>query len=65
MTDRLSIAARGARRDGGGRDGLRVGKWDSGGTVRLDVTGDPSELGPQDLVIGTMKAQDWPAVLAH
>src|SRR5215471_8183298 len=46
------------------RDGLRVEKWDGGGTVRLEVTNDPSELGPQDLVIGTMKAQDWPAGLA-
>ena len=45
-------------------DGLRVDKWDGGGTVRLDVTDNPSELGPQDLVIGTMKAQDWPAGLA-
>jgi 2-dehydropantoate 2-reductase len=31
--------------------------------VRLEVTDDPAELGPQDLVIGTMKAQDWPAGL--
>src|SRR5215472_17324113 len=46
------------------RDGLRVDKWDGGGTVQLDVTDNPSELGPQDLVIGTMKAQDWPAGLA-
>jgi 2-dehydropantoate 2-reductase len=46
------------------RDGLRVDKWDGGGMVRLEVTDNPSELGPQDLVIGTMKAQDWPAGLA-
>src|SRR5215470_7530428 len=46
------------------RDGLRVDKWDGGGTVQLEVTDDPAELGPQDLVIGTMKAQDWPAGLA-
>src|SRR5271157_2068495 len=45
------------------RDGLRVDKWDGGGTVRLEVTDNPSEIGPQDLVIGTMKAQDWPAAL--
>lgn len=44
-------------------DGLRVDKWDGGGTVRLEVTDNPAELGPQDLVIGTMKAQDWPAGL--
>jgi 2-dehydropantoate 2-reductase len=43
---------------------LRVDKWDGGGTVRLEVIDNPSELGPQDLVIGTMKAQDWPAGLA-
>ena len=46
------------------RDGLHVDKWDGGGMVRLEVTDDPAELGPQDLVIGTMKAQDWPAGLA-
>ena len=45
-------------------DGLHVDKWDGGGMVRLEVTDDPAELGPQDLVIGTMKAQDWPAGLA-
>src|SRR6516165_1567380 len=45
-------------------DGLRVDKWDGGGTVRLEITDNPSELGQQDLVIGTMKAQDWPAGLA-
>jgi 2-dehydropantoate 2-reductase len=46
------------------RDGLRVDKWDGGGTVRLEITDNPAELGPKDLVIGTMKAQDWPAGLA-
>src|SRR5262249_38414297 len=45
----------------GGR--WRGDKWDGGGTVRLEVTDNPSEIGPQDLVIGTMKAQDWPAGL--
>src|SRR6516165_1956418 len=45
-------------------DGLRVDKWDGGGTVRLEITDNPSEVGPQDLVIGTMKAQDWPTSLA-
>ena len=46
------------------RDGLRVDKWDGGGTVQLEVTDNPAEIGPQDLVIGTMKAQDWPAGLS-
>jgi 2-dehydropantoate 2-reductase len=45
------------------RDGLRVDKWDGGGVARLEATDDPRALGPQDLVIGTMKAQDWPAAL--
>ena len=45
-------------------DGLRVDKWDDGGTVRIEVTDDPAAIGPQDLVIGTMKAQDWPAGLS-
>ena len=42
------------------RNGLHVEKWDGGGVARLEVTDNPPELGPQDLVIGTMKAQDWP-----
>jgi 2-dehydropantoate 2-reductase len=47
------------------RDGLRVEKWDGGGGVaRLEASDDTRSLGPQDLVIGTMKAQDWPAALA-
>ncbi len=45
------------------RKGLHVEKWDGGGVVRLDVTDNPAEFGAQDLVIGTMKAQDWPAGL--
>src|SRR5207245_5654692 len=58
------LVARGAALEAIGRDGLQVDKWDGGGVVRLDVTGNPAELGPQDLVIGTMKAQDWPQGLA-
>jgi 2-dehydropantoate 2-reductase len=46
------------------RNGLHIEKWDGDGVVRLDVTDNPAELGPQDLVIGTMKAQDWPAGIA-
>ena len=46
------------------RAGLNVEKWDGGGVVRLEVNDTPAELGPQDLVIGTMKAQDWPQGLA-
>ena len=45
------------------RDGLRVEKWDGGGVARIEATDDPVALGPQDLVIGTMKAQDWPSGL--
>ncbi len=45
------------------RDGLRVEKWNGGGVARIEATDDPAALGPQDLVIGTMKAQDWPAGL--
>jgi 2-dehydropantoate 2-reductase len=46
-------------------DGLRVDKWDGGGTVRLEVTDNPAELGPQDLVIGTMKARTGLPVSPH
>jgi 2-dehydropantoate 2-reductase len=45
------------------RDGLRVEKWDGGGTAQIEASDDPATFGPQDLVIGTMKAQDWPAAL--
>jgi 2-dehydropantoate 2-reductase len=57
------LVARGATLEAISRDGLQVDKWDGGGVVRLEVTDAPGELGPQDLVIGTMKAQDWPAGL--
>src|SRR5438105_4221113 len=57
------LVARGATLEAISRDGLQVDKWDGSGVVRLDVTGAPAELGPQDLLIGTMKAQDWPAGL--
>ena len=58
------LVARGETLDAIRRDGLHVDKWDGGGVVRLDVTGNPAEFGTQDLVIGTMKAQDWPRGLA-
>ena len=58
------LVARGENLTAIRRDGLRVDKWDGGGTVWLEATDNPSELGQQDLVIGTMKAQDWPAGLA-
>src|SRR5438874_2762408 len=58
------LVARGATLEAIARDGLQVDKWDGGGVVRLEVTDNPAELGSQDLVIGTMKAQDWPQGLA-
>src|SRR5439155_22977519 len=57
------LVARGATLEAIRRDGLRVDKWDGGGVVRLEISDQPAEFGPQDLVIGTMKAQDWPAGL--
>ena len=46
------------------RDGLRVDKWDGrGGVAQLEASDEPRSFGPQDLVIGTMKAQDWPGAL--
>ena len=45
------------------RNGLHIEKWDGGGVARLEVADTPTELGRQDLVIGTIKAQDWPAGL--
>lgn len=47
------------------RAGLRIERpQGGGGVVRVEATDDAASLGPQDLVIGTMKAQDWPAGLA-
>ncbi|HEY1301227.1 MAG TPA: 2-dehydropantoate 2-reductase [Stellaceae bacterium] len=57
------LVARGAALDAIRRDGLRIDKWDGGGTVHIEASGDAAQFGPQDLVIGTMKAQDWPAAL--
>ncbi len=57
------LVARGAGLEAIRRDGLRVDKWDGGGVARLEASGDPADFGPQDLVIGAMKAQDWPAGL--
>ncbi len=60
-----TLVARGEALAAISRDGLRVEKWDGGGgVVRIEATEDSRLLGPQDLVIGTMKAQDWPAALA-
>ena len=59
------LVARGATLAAIRRDGLRVEKWDGGGgVVHIEATDDARAFGPQDLVIGTMKAQDWPAGLA-
>lgn len=57
------LVARGAGLEAIRRDGLIVDKWTGGGTVRIEASGNAADFGPQDLVIGTMKAQDWPAAL--
>lgn len=58
------LVARGASLAAIRRDGLRVEKWDGkGGVARIEASDDPRRFGPQDLVIGTMKAQDWPSAL--
>jgi 2-dehydropantoate 2-reductase len=62
-----TLVARGAALDAIRRDGLRVEMapglaWESG-RVRLATCADTAALGPQDVVIGTMKAQDWPDAL--
>jgi 2-dehydropantoate 2-reductase len=57
------LVARGAGLEAIQRDGLHVDKWTGGGTVPIEASGDAAQFGPQELVIGTMKAQDWPAAL--
>ena len=57
------LVARGAGLEAIRRDGLFVDKWTGGGSVHIEASGDAADFGPQDLVIGTMKAQDWPPAL--
>jgi 2-dehydropantoate 2-reductase len=57
------LVTRGATLEALRRDGLCLERAEGGGSVRLEATDDPHSLGQQDLVIGTMKAQDWPAAL--
>jgi 2-dehydropantoate 2-reductase len=58
-----TLIARGATLAAIRRDGLRVDRPEGGGAVWLEASDDPAALGPQDLVIGALKAQDWPAAL--
>jgi 2-dehydropantoate 2-reductase len=57
------LLARGATLAALRRDGLRVEGPLFAGVERFEASEDPADFGAQDLVIGTMKAQDWPAAL--
>lgn len=57
------LVARGASAAAIARDGLRFEEAGRSETSRPRVAEDPRDLSPVDVVIGTLKAQDWPAAL--
>ena len=57
------LLARGATLAALNRDGLRVEGPLFAGVARVEASADAADFGIQDLVIGTLKAQDWPAAL--
>jgi 2-dehydropantoate 2-reductase len=63
----VSLVARGTQLEAIRRAGLRVRDRASGKleTTRPRVESDPAKLGPQDIVIVTVKAQSLPEVAAH
>src|SRR2546430_4362792 len=61
----VSVVARGAHLAAIRANGLTVEKPDRSINVRLAATDDPTELGPQDAVIVTVKAPALPAVAAR
>ena len=58
----VSVVARGAQLDAIRRNGLRVRSEDNTQTFRVHAESDPEELGAQDYVLVTVKAQSLPAV---
>lgn len=61
----VSVIARGAHLDGIRSNGLRLILGDDDFTVQVNATDTPSDLGPQDLVISTLKAQALGGVAAQ
>lgn len=59
-----SVVARGAHLAAIRADGLRVELPDRSFTARLPASDDPAELGPQDVVLVTVKSPSLPAVAA-
>lgn len=57
------LVARGSSASVIARDGLTVDRNGVRETVDIRVVGSGAEAGPQDVVIGTMKAQDWPGAV--
>ncbi len=60
----ISVVARGAHLAAIRANGLRLVTPDEDFTVRVSASDDPAELGPQDLVISTLKAQSLGAAAA-
>ena len=60
----VSVVARGAHLAAIRADGLTVETPDTAITVKLPASDDPADLGPQDVVIVTVKAPALPAVAA-
>ena len=60
--ENVSVIARGAQLDAIRERGLVVLAGDQRIEVRVRCTGDPAELGPQDLVVVALKGQQLPAI---
>ena len=60
----VSIVIRGRHLEAVRAHGLRLVKHDEDFTVPIRASNDPAELGPQDLVISTLKAQDLSSAAA-
>jgi 2-dehydropantoate 2-reductase len=61
----VSLVARGAHRQAINSNGLTLRQNGQAFTCALPCVEDPSELGPQDVVIVTLKAHSVPAIVDH
>src|SRR5690606_24678041 len=61
----VSLVARGPHLSAMRENGLTLIEANGRSTVRVTVSDDPAELGPQDFVIVTLKAHSVPPVVGH
>ncbi|WP_421996424.1 ketopantoate reductase family protein [Reyranella sp.] len=58
-----TVIARGRSADALRRDGLTIERHGRRETVRVAVASPDDDIGLQDMVLGTMKAHDWPSAM--